>query len=247
MVDERKAPSDRLTVIAPCFNEQDNVAVLTERMLRVFDEMPIACELVLIDDGSRDATWEAIAEASRKSDRVIGRRHDINGGIVAGWSTGLSAANGSLVCLIDSDLQNRPEDIPRLYEAFARESPDIVQAVRHPKLNKNRIVFSKGLNAILNVSFGMRLRDNKSGFILCRREVLEDILRDAPGYRYFQSFIGVAAGVRRYRIVEIDTEFDARHAGESFLSNLPIRTSLRIVGELVRYRVATLSRRGHSR
>ena len=236
------AEKAELSVIAPCFNEERNVPVLVERALRVFDRMPIRCELVLIDDGSRDGTWAAICEAARTHDRVVGRKHEKNGGIVAGWVTGLEAAGGSLVCLIDSDLQNRPEDIPRLYEAYAPESCEIVQAVRHPKLNKNRIVFSKGLNAILNVTFQMSLRDNKSGFVLCRREVLEEILEDAPGYRYFQSFIGAAAGVRGLRIVEVDTEFDARHAGESFLSNFPIRTSLRIVGELARYRYETLAK-----
>lgn len=235
-----------LSVIAPCFNEELNVDPLCDRMFAVFEQLaadpvhPVTAELILIDDGSKDATWQKIEERAAKDARVRGVRHAKNKGIVGGWGSGLEASRAPLVCLIDSDLQNRPEDISRLYRAFVEERPDIVQAVRHPKVNKNRIAFSKGLNAILNVSFGMRLRDNKSGFILCKREVLEGILRDAPGYRYFQSFIGVAAGVRRLRIAEVDTDFDARNAGESFLSNFPIQVSLRICRELLDYRIDTL-------
>lgn len=236
-----------LSVIAPCFNEELNVDPLCDRMLAVFDSLAagaeaVQAELLLIDDGSKDRTWEKIEARAKRDGRVRGVRHERNKGIVGGWASGLGATKAPLICLIDSDLQNRPEDIPRLWQTFQAERPDIVQAVRHPKVNKNRIAFSKGLNAILNVSFGMRLRDNKSGFILCRRDVLEDILADAPGYRYFQSFIGVAAGVRKLRIAEVDTDFDARHAGESFLSNFPIQVSLRICRELFDYRVDTLRR-----
>jgi len=232
-----------LNVIAPCFNEELNVEPLSARVRAVFDKMPIACELILVDDGSKDGTWERIQAASRDDARIRGVRHEKNRGIVGGWVSGLENGSAPLVCLIDSDLQNRPEDIPRLYEAYLRAKPDLVQAVRHPKVNRNRIAFSKGLNAILNVTFGMHLRDNKSGFVLCPREHLEDILRDAPGYRYFQSFIGVAAGVRGLRIEEVDTDFDARAAGESFLSNFPVQVSVRIIQELMRYRAQTLRRK----
>jgi glycosyltransferase involved in cell wall biosynthesis len=233
----------KLSVIAPCFDEELNVPVLVERMLAVFDQLGVAAELVLIDDGSRDGTWGAIQAAMAAHPRVAGARHESNRGIVGGWITGLGVARGEVVCVIDSDLQNRPEDIPLLWRTYEKDSPDLVQAVRHPKRGMHRKVFSRALNHLLNLSFGMHLSDNKSGFVLCRRHVLESIIEDSTGYRYFQSFIGVAAGVRRYRISEVDTVFDARNAGESFLSNFPVTVSLRVLGELVRYRLATLKKR----
>jgi phenylacetate-CoA ligase len=150
-----------------------------------------------------------------------------------------------LVCLIDSDLQNRPEDVARLYEAFSDEHADVAQAVRHPTGAKRRMVFSRALNHLLNVAFGMNLRDNKSGFVLCRRDILQQVLVDAEGYRYFQSFLGVALGARGYQFAQVDTPFEARYAGESFLSNFPVMVSLRICGELARYRMA-LAKRGRS-
>ena len=98
---------------------------------------------------------------------------------------------------------------------------------------------------MLNLAFSMNLRDNKSGFVLCRREVLTDALGDADGYRYFQSFLGVALAIRGYRFAQVDTRFDSRQAGESFLSALPgdrVAKNLRRAGALsavARFRAST--------
>jgi len=230
-----------LSVIAPCLNEEPNVPTLVERMVAVFDRMPVACELVLVDDGSSDGTWTAIETAmARAPGRVRGVRHERNRGIVGGWKSGLDAATGELVCLIDSDLQNRPEDIERLYDALEHERADVAQGVRNPTGSRRRVLFSRVLNHMLNLAFGMNLRDNKSGFVLCRREVLLDALGDADGYRYFQSFLGVALAARGYRFAEVDTRFEPRVAGESFLSAFPVVVSLKICGELLRYRLERL-------
>ncbi len=233
----------KLSVIAPCYNEQDNVALLVNRTLATFDTMDIPAELVLVDDGSADATWQRIEEAMADNPRVRAARHAKNRGIEGGWRTGIATARGELLCLIDSDLQNQPEDIARLYRAYVERGPDLVQAVRNPKGDKTRLAFSRALNHILNVTFGMKLRDNKSGFILCERRVLETILEHRFDYRYYQSFIGCSAGVHGYRVAEVDTDFAPRHAGVSFLSNFPIRVSLRILVELAKFRIETLDRK----
>jgi hypothetical protein len=95
------------------------------------------------------------------------------------------------------------------------------------------------LNLLLNVVFGTRLRDNKSGFVLGRRSAIAPLLEHRSAYRYFQSFIGAAAGVRGYSIVEVDTDFELRQAGKSFLGRFPIFVSARIVCELFKYRMET--------
>jgi len=227
-----------LSVIAPCFNEEGNVDSLVKRVLAVFDSMNCDAELVLIDDGSTDATWSKIEFHQARNLNVRGVRHPTNRGIVRAWRTGLAASRAQLVCLIDSDLQNRPEDIPRLFESYNHGSADIVQAVRHATDGVTRLrLFSRGLNWLLNALFRSRLRDNKSGFILCKREVLERILTHRLRYRYFQSLIGVSALANGFRISEVDTVFEPRTTGESFLSRLPILVSLRIVWELLKFRV----------
>ncbi len=229
-----------LSVIAPCFNEEGNIEALVDRTLATFDSLGIAGQLFLVDDGSRDETWNRITARVQADSRVHGIRHQSNRGIEAAWQSGLEQSAGRLVCLIDADLQNRPEDIEKLYRAYLRDVPELVQAVRHPVRGVRRCrLFSRGLNLLLNFVFGMRLRDNKSGFLLARREVMNELLRNDGGYRYFQSFVGAAAGVRGYGITEVDTEFDARHAGTSFLSRFPILVSLRIIREMIRFRRET--------
>lgn len=229
-----------LSVIAPCFNEEGNIDALVDRTLATFDGMGLDGELILIDDGSDDETWQRITARSQTDRRVRGQRQHGNFGIESAWRKGLQVTRGHLVCLIDSDLQNRPEDIARLYRAYIQNVPDLVQAVRHPVQGlRRRRLFSRGLNFLLNAVFGTKLHDNKSGFVLGRKSSIAPLLEHRNAYRYFQSFIGAAAGVRGYTIVEVDTDFEQRQAGISFLSRFPLLVSARIVWELIKYRLET--------
>ncbi len=227
-----------LSVIVPCFNEEGSIDQLADRTLATFDEMGVSAELVLVDDGSGDETWTKIQRRAEADPRVRGIRHASNRGTEAGWRSGSRASKGNLICIIDADLQNRPEDVARLYKTYLRELPDVVRAVRHlPEGSKRYHRFSRGLNFLLNASFGTRLRDNKSGFFLCRRDVFADILAHRFDYRYFQSFVGVAAHAKGYTTIEVDTLFDQRFSGTSFLGQLPIKVSLCTAWELVKYRI----------
>jgi len=227
-----------LSVIAPCLNEEGNIHALCDRVLAMFVSMGISGELVLVDDGSRDRTWELIERRMNSDARVCGVRHDINRGIVAGWRSGLAAACGELVCLIDSDLQNPPESIEALYRRYQAGGVDLVQGARIPEdYVMMRLALSKGLNFLLNRVFGMRLRDNKSGFVLSAPSVLHDALGYHGRYRFAQCFITVFAHARGYRVGEVATPFHPRHAGTSFLANLPFRVVLRIFWEIARARM----------
>lgn len=230
-----------LSVIAPCFNEAENVDLLCTRTVAAFDSADVPAELILVDDGSTDGTWERILWCAERDSRVRGIRHTCNQGMESAWRTGLETARGRLVCLIDADLQNRPEDIARLYAHYQQNQHDVVQAVRHPArgLRRGR-TFSRGLNFVLNFTFRMRMRDNKSGFVLTQRAVMESLLTHHYNYRYFQCLIGVAAKVQGFTVAEVDTNFDERHGGESFLARFPIGVSLRALWELVKYRIETL-------
>ena len=77
-----------LSVIAPCFNEELNVDNLVARTLASLDALPVPAELILVDDGSRDATWARIEALEKAHDRVRGFRHAKNKGIVGGWPWG---------------------------------------------------------------------------------------------------------------------------------------------------------------
>jgi len=212
-----------LSVIAPCYNEEGNLRELVNRLRNAFWTKNIAGEVVLVDDGSTDGTGTLIDKLAQEHPNVVAVHHGKNLGMVAGWRSGLQAAHGDLVCLIDADLQNLPEDVCRLYRELRLSGADVVQGYRSSvgRIRDSRYRLSKTLNFILNTCFGMRLRDNKSGFIICRRDVLADVLRHRFRYHYFQSLIMVAAKSKGYTIREIETLFESRLVGKSFISRFP--------------------------
>jgi phenylacetate-CoA ligase len=226
-----------LSVLAPCYNEEANLPELARRVGAVFRAGGIAAgELILVDDGSSDRTWEVIERLVREYPFVVGRRHVANRGITEAWKTGLAASSGRLVCLIDADLQNQPEDMLRLKRELELASVDIVQGWRSPlgRARNARYWCSRGFNLMLNAAFGMDLRDNKSGFVLCPRGVLNDLLRYQGRYFYWHPFIMVAARRKGYAWGQVETVFGRRRAGKSFLSDLPVATIARSLVDLGR-------------
>jgi phenylacetate-CoA ligase len=235
-----------LTVIVPCLNEAGNLRELVRRIGEVFrvgqllpdstTEGGRGAELVLVDDGSTDATPEVMAELCLRYPFVRTVRHQQNRGITAAWKSGASIARGHLVCLIDADLQYQPEDILRLRRELLWSKVDIVQGWRSPVGRERgpRYFYSRGLNALLNSAFAMQAKDNKSGFVLCAREVLLDLLDYRGDYYYWQSFILVAAHHKGYTYKEVETLFESRKAGVSFLDAQPIKPILRSLVDLGR-------------
>lgn len=232
-----------LSVVVPCLNEEGNVPELVARVGEVFRVGQLEGELILVDDGSTDGTWAKIEEARQQHGFVVGRRHPRNLGIAAGWKTGVATARGRLVAVIDADLQYQPEDLLRLKREHEWSNVDIVQGWRSPVGREKgpRYYYSRGLNLILNTTFGMNLRDNKSGFVLCRREVFEDLLSFRGRYHYWQSFVMVAAHAKGYSYKQIETLFEPRRAGKSFLDNAPVKAVAKsfvdIGRALVEYRI----------
>ena len=133
-------------------------------------------EVILVNDGSQDNNRERIDSLS--SEYVKGIHIDTNKGIEQAWKMGIAKARGVYVCLIDADLQYQPEDIWRIFRELKHQHCDIVQGYRSAigRVKDSRKFLSVCLNFILNILFSMKAKDNKSGFIVCRKEILEDIL-----------------------------------------------------------------------
>ena len=218
-------PSIDISVVAPCLNEEGNVLELTRRVADVFKSKKMRGELILVDDGSTDRTYETILSLMKEYPILRVERHPTNLGIEAGWKTGIDASRGKYVCLMDADLQNPPEQVWTLYQEIVFSNADLVQGFRSSigRLRDSRFLLSRGLNTILNTCFGMKLRDNKSGFVIAHKEVLADVLRHRFRYYYFQSFIAVSAASKGYQIREVETLFESRFAGTSFISGNPTK------------------------
>jgi phenylacetate-CoA ligase len=244
------ADSYSLSVIAPCLNEEVNIPVLAERLFAATEESGIPTELVLVDDGSTDATWQTIQRLREAhGDSVVGVRHPSNFGISESWRTGLDSARGNYACFIDADLQNPPEEVVTLYRRLLSSPFDIAQGFRSSigRLRDSRLVFSKVLNFFLNATFGMRARDNKSGFVLGPRTVLTDVVDHRRKYRHFQTFVTVSAKAKGYSILEVETLFESRNAGRSFIDASVWRVVLQALRDFVpafaEFRMGARSRR----
>ena len=226
-----------LSVIIPCYNEEKNLPELAERIIKTFAMQNIEGEIVFVDDASEDGTHGVMRRiADEYESAIIIKKHDQNKGLFEAWKTGLKYAQGEYACFIDADLQNLPEDIARLYEEIQFTHADIVQGYRSSigRIKDSRYYLSRGLNLLLNLIFGMHAKDNKSGFIIASKEVLEDILRFRYLYYYPQSFVTVSAHIKGYTIREIETIFQSRLYGKSFITKNPLKPTLLSFVDLAR-------------
>jgi len=225
-----------LSVVAPCYNEMENAKALTERLQHVFAKRKLRGEVVLVNDGSRDSTGAVIDALAAQYDNVVAVHHPVNRGIAGAWQTGVERSSGTYVCLIDADLQYLPEEVWRLYREIESTRADMVQGSRSTieRLRDSRYLYSKALNFMLNISFRMNLRDNKSGFVIARRDTLADILRHRFRYYYFNTFIAIAAASKGYSIKEVETLFKNRNLGQSYIQGFPLKLISRVVIDVVK-------------
>lgn len=210
-----------LSLVVPCLNEEGNVLELADRFFASAQSEEIEAEIVFIDDGSTDETHMRIEQAEvRYPDQIVSIRHEKNRGIPQAWKTGVREARGEVVCLIDGDLQNRPEDAVRLFKVLTCSQADLVRGIRiaETKVPRSRVLMSRFLNQLLNLLFGMNSADNKSGFVAARRDILLRLTSPQGRYHHYQTFIGVAANHLNLRVIEVKTSFEDRRSGVSFLT-----------------------------
>ena len=225
-----------LSVIAPCYNEQDNVDVLVQRLNAVFESMNTRGEILLVNDCSTDNTKKIIDSLAADHNNVKAIHHTVNRGLMAGWDTGIENAEGKSVCFIDADLQNPPEELPKIYNELLAGDCDMVQGFRvsEGRLKDGRYILTKGLNVLLNAVFAMSATDNKSGFVVADRDIMAKILLRHFCYKHYHCFIRVSAEKKGYRVRECATLFVEREQGASFISRFPGILIIEIIWDVVK-------------
>jgi len=245
---QKKVPA--LSVIVPCYNEEKNVTEFSERALHALKKNRVSCEIIFVDDGSRDGTAREIKGIAERSVNARAVFHKRNRGISEAWKSGISASRSPVVCVTDADLQYLPEDIPKLYRTFLSCSADIVQGWRSRKKGQKgvRWLMSRTMSHALNFLFGMRLKDNKSGFFVCKKETLSNVLNHKLKYMNFFLFITVAAKAHGYKIREVKTHFARRKRGKSFIPLFPASlvfwAAVDIAKAVLEYKILRIKRIG---
>ena len=197
-----------LSVIVPFYNEQDNVsAVLAE----IRQRQP-AAEIVAIDDGSSDATWEKIVAAPD----VIGVPHPSNRGQSAAILTGLGRASGEFCVLMDGDGQNDPADIDLLIGAWRNGTADVICGYRLKRRDKlNRVVASRFANAIRRLFLHDGIRDTGCSLKLFHRDAVIFLPRFNGVHRYLPAVFSRAG----LKLQEVPVNHRPRSAGISKYTN----------------------------
>lgn len=205
-------PSERVSVVIPLHNEEDNVEPLCQELLAVLDGLARGTELVLVDDGSGDATFPRAAALAHADARIRVVRLARNCGQTAALQAGLDHARGEILVLMDGDRQNDPADIPRLLAAID-EGYQIVTGWRQARRDRwlSRRLPSALANALLRLGTGIPIHDSGCALKAYRRGVAEP----APLYADMHRFLPVLMAVEGAPLKEVPVYHRARVAGKS--------------------------------
>ena len=200
-----------VSVVVPVYNEEGCIRELLDRTLKVMRETGKKFEFILIDDGSRDASAQIIEEYAQSNPEVVGVFLNRNYGQHSAIMAGFSQVRGDLVVTLDADLQNPPEEIPKLISA-AEEGNDVVGTIRQ---NRRDTIFrryaSKMVNCVARAATGVHMNDYGCMLRAYRRHVVDAMLQ----CHEHSTFIPVLGNSFARNTCEIPVAHAARSVGES--------------------------------
>lgn len=201
-----------VSVIAPVYNEEESVDALCEALHASLSKLDRSYEVVLVDDGSKDSTWEKLCANADRYPYIRIVRLRRNFGQTAAMSAGFHAADGKVVITIDADLQNDPDDIPLLLEKFDAGA-DVVSGWRKDRKDPfiNRRLPSMIANGLISKITGVYLHDYGCTLKAYRREVVERLHL----YGEMHRFIPALASWIGADVVEVPVNHRARQFGTS--------------------------------
>jgi glycosyltransferase involved in cell wall biosynthesis len=201
-----------LSVVVPLFNEAESLASLVQQLLSALRPLNLPFELVLVDDGSRDATGEALQRLAGEIPELVAVLLRRNYGQTAAMAAGFDASRGQVIVTLDGDLQNDPADIPLLLSKLA-EGYDLVSGWRHQRQDArlSRLVPSLLANRLIARVTGVALNDYGCSLKAYRREVVEDMNL----YGELHRFLPALAFIEGARIAEVRVQHHRRRFGRS--------------------------------
>jgi len=203
-------PVPEISVVVPLRNEGPNILPLATAIFNALRQEPRGLELILVDDGSSDDTWQRILEARRADPRVRALRHPRSHGQSAALWTGFQAARGSVIATLDGDLQNDPADLPGMLAELA--TCDLVCGVREKRMdNRVRRLSASIARSARKVALGVDFRDTGCGLRVFKRSVLATI----PAFDGFHRFMPILAQGGGALTKEVAVSHRPRIAGRS--------------------------------
>jgi glycosyltransferase involved in cell wall biosynthesis/membrane-associated phospholipid phosphatase len=241
----RALPPHRLSLVAPLYNELDNVEPLLAGIHAALADYPRPWELIAVDDGSSDGTGEKLqSEAQRYGLHVRVLILQRNFGQTAAMQAGIDAARGEVIATLDGDLQNDPADIPRLVAQLLTDQLDLVVGWRQDRQDNVwlRTIPSRIANRLIGNITGVRLHDYGCSLKIYRADVIKQVRLYGEMHRFIPAW--VSARTAPHRIQETVVNHRARQFGES---KYGISRTFRVLVDLlsVYFFLRFLTRPGH--
>ena len=206
-------PHYSLSIVIPVYNEEENVAALASQVHDALSAMGRDYEVLLVDDGSSDSTWDRLLDAAKKYPCFRLIRFRRNFGQTAAMSAGIDAARNDVIVTLDADLQNDPRDIPHLLEVMESDDCAVVSGWRKDRKDAfiNRRLPSMIANGLISKITGVHLHDYGCTLKAYKREVLQGIRLYGEMHRFIPALCSWVGG----RIEEVVVDHHPRTAGKS--------------------------------
>jgi len=206
------AERPKFSIVVPFYNEEESIEALHAAIASALEPLAERFEMIFIDDGSRDRTFDTAVEIARRDPRVRVVKFRRNYGQTPAMAAGIEQARGDVIVTMDGDLQNDPADIPRLL-AKIEEGFDIVVGWRYDRQDKllSRKIPSRAANALIARVTGVPIHDNGCSLKAYRATLIKRI----PLYSEMHRFIPAVAFIAGPRIAELKVRHHARRFGRS--------------------------------
>lgn len=198
----------KISIIMPAYNEEDHIYRSLKETHQVFKDLKCSHEIIVIDDGSRDRTYQEAERTVRDFGNILVRKDRTNYGKGQALKKGFKFAKGKMVVFLDADLDLHPEQIHTLFRIMKEERADVViGSKRHPESQLDypftRKIISSVYFFLVKILFSLPIRDTQTGLKLYKYKVLKEIFPKVLIKRYaFDLELLANAHHRRYKIAE---------------------------------------------
>lgn len=174
-----------ISVVIPLFSEEESIPELSQWIVKVMDVNKFSYEVIFVDDGSRDNSWNIIEQLSKENNNIKGIKFRRNYGKSAALNCGFQEAQGDVIITMDSDLQDSPDEIPELFKMIKEQGFQLVSGWKKKRYDPiTKTIPTKLFNAAARKASGIKLHDFNCGLKAYRKDVVKTIEVYGEMHRY---------------------------------------------------------------